>query len=201
MPDIILASRSPVSCNRWKGEEFVIIRIFIILNIFIITGCAGIQTVHTTSNIQVDKSKKYLVFPFRDPSFEGKEFSGVGSRLTNKLVASCAEYGLNMTPIFNEKFQASKDINTLDALAYAKENEANFIITGQVTKWIDRATEWSMKRDFLGLSIFVREVSSGNIVFTLEMQEHSNIFWSGTPDDFVDSLSKAMALKLLSAEK
>lgn len=106
-----------------------------------------------------------------------------------------------MTPIFNEKFQASKDINTLDALAYAKENEANFIITGQVTKWIDRATEWSMKRDFLGLSIFVREVSSGNIVFTLEMQEHSNIFWSGTPDDFVDSLSKAMALKLLSAEK
>ena len=65
-----LASRSPVSCNRWKGEEFVIIRI-IILNIFI-TGCAGIQTVHTTvSNIQVDKSKN-IWYSLRDPSLRGK---------------------------------------------------------------------------------------------------------------------------------
>lgn len=175
-------------------------RIFSILTIFVITGCAGIQNVQTSSNIQIDKSKKYLVFPFKDPSFGGKEFSGVGSRFTNKFAASCAEYGLNVIPIFNDKFQPSRDVNILDALAYAKENGANFIITGQVTKWIDRATEWSGKRDFAGLSIFVRDVSSGNIVFTSEIQENSNIFWSGTPDDFVDGLSKAMAAKLLGIE-
>ncbi len=176
-------------------------RILVIFWIFIITGCAGIQHVHTSSNIQIDKSKKYLVFPFRDPSFKEKEFSGVGSRFTNKFAASCADYGLNVLPVFNERFQPSKDINILDALAYAKENGANFIITGQVTKWIDRATEWSGKRDFAGLVIFVRDVSSGSILFTSEMQEHSNIFWSGTPDDFIDSLSRAMAAKLLGIEK
>lgn len=175
-------------------------RIFNIFLIVIFTGCAGVQTIHTSSNTQIDKSKKYLVFPFRDPSYNGKEFLGVGSRFTNKFAASCADFGLNVIPVFNEKFQASKDINILDAIAYAKENGANFIILGQVTKWIDRATEWSGKRDFAGFSIFVRDVSTGNIVFTSEMQEHSNIFWSGTPDDFVDSLSRAMVAKLLGIE-
>jgi len=108
---------------------------------------------------------------------------------------------LTVLPVFDERFQPSKDINILDALAYAKENEANFIITGQVTKWIDRATAWSGKRDFAGLAIFVRDVSSGSIVFASEMQEHSNIFWSGTPDDFIHSLARAMAEKLLGIEK
>jgi len=56
--------------QRWKGEEIMIKRILVIFWIFIITGCAGIQHVHTSSNIQIDKSKKYLVFPFRDPSLE-----------------------------------------------------------------------------------------------------------------------------------
>lgn len=172
-------------------------RIFIILSLVIITGCAGTQNIHTNANIQIDKSKKYLVFPFRDPSFEENEFPGVGSRFTNKFVAACAGYGFNVIPIFNDKFQPNKDINILDALTYAKENDANFIITGQVTKWVDRATEWSAKRDFAGLEIFIREVSSGNIIFSSEIQEHSNIFWSGTPDDFIDSLSRAMVDKLL----
>jgi hypothetical protein len=170
-------------------------RMFIVLCLFILLGCAGTQDVHTTTNIQIDKSQRYIVYPFRDPSFEEHEFPGVGSRFTNKFVAACANYGLNAIPIFTDKFQPNKDINILDALAYAKENGADFIITGQVTKWIDRATEWSSKRDFAGLEIFVREVTSGNIVFTTEMEEHSNMFWSGTPDDFVDSLSRAMAAK------
>ena len=175
-------------------------RILIVLSLFIIMGCAGVQGVHTSGNIQINKSTKYLVFPFRNPSFGVRELSGVGSRFTNKFVASCAEYGLNVLPIFNEKFQPNKDINILDALGYAKDNGADFIITGQVTKWIDRATEWSGKRDFAGLSIVVREVSAGNIIFSSEIQQHSNMFWSGTPDDFVDSLSRAMAEKLLNGK-
>ncbi len=176
-------------------------QIFIIFMAIMVTGCAGMQIVHTSANYQIDKTKKYIVFPFRDPSFKDKEFPGIGTRFTNKFVAACAEYGLNIIPIFNDKFKSSKDINILDAVSYAKENGANFIITGQVSKWIDRATEWSGKRDFAGLAIFVRDVSSGSIVFTSEMQEHSNIFWSGTPDDFIDSLSRAMAAKLLGIEK
>lgn len=174
--------------------------ILIFLALFIITGCAGVQNIQTSSNIQIDKSKKYIVFPFRDPSFGVREFSGVGSRFTNTFVAACSNYGLNVLPIFNERFQANKDINILEALSYAKDNEAEFIITGQVTKWIDRATEWTGRRDFAGLSIVVREVKSNNIIFSSEMQEHSNMFWSGTPDDFINSLSRAMASRFLGIE-
>jgi hypothetical protein len=163
----------------------------------LIAGCAGIETIHIISRYQLNKSEKYILFPFRDPSFNEREFPGVGSRFTNRFTAVCAEYGLKIVPAFSEQFQSGKDVNISNAILYAKQSGANFIITGQITKWIDRTTEWSGKRDFAGLAIFVRAVNTGDIVFSAELEEHSNIFWSGTPDDFVGSLSKAIAAKFL----
>jgi hypothetical protein len=163
----------------------------------LIAGCAGIETIHITSRYQLDKSEKYILFPFRDPSFKERELSGVGSRFTNRFAAACTEYGLKIVSVFNEKFQSTKDVDISNAIVYAKQNGANFIITGQVTKWIDRPTEWSGKRDFAGLATTVRTVNTGDIVFSAELEEHSNIFWSGTPDDFVDSLSRAIARKFM----
>jgi|GEM_PF-955640 len=166
-----------------------------ILVSILIAGCAGIGTRHIASRYQLDKSEKYFLFPFRDPSFKERELPGVGSRFTNRFTAACAEYGLKMVPVFSQQFQSTRDVNISDAIAYAKQHGGNFIITGQVTKWIDRATEWSGKRDFASLAIFVRAVKTCDIVFSAELEQHSNIFWSGTPDDFVDSLSKAMSAK------
>jgi len=184
-----------------KGEFEMMYFIILAVLVFCLSGCAGLQVVHTTPKYQFDKSKRFLVFPFRDPSYKDKEIAGTGGRLTNPFAAACSQYGLNIIPIFNDKFQPSKNVNILDAIAYAKENGVDFIITGQVTKWVDRATEWSGKRDFLGLAIFVRDVGTGKIVFSAELQEHSNIFWSGTPDDFTHSLSRAIAEKFLGIEK
>jgi len=172
-------------------------RILTLLLAIMIIGCAGIQTVHITPKYQADRSKKYILFPFRNPSFRGREFPGVGMRFTNSFMMACKSYGLSMIPTFGEKFQSSKDIDILAALAYARQKQADFIITGHVTKWIDRPTEWTGKRDFAGLAVFVYEVASGNFVFSGEVQQHSNIFWSGTPDDFVDSLSRALAERLI----
>jgi len=138
-----------------------------------------------------------MIFPFRNPSFGGREFPGVGMRFTNSFMVACTSYGLTIVAAFGEKFQSSKDINVLAALTYARRKRADFVITGQVTKWIDRPTEWTGKRDFAGLAIFVYEVSSGSLMFSGEVQQHSNIFWSGTPDDFVGSLSRAMAEKFI----
>lgn len=168
--------------------------------IIVIAGCAGIQVIHTTSTTKIDKSGKYIVFPFRDPSFKDKEFPGVGARFTNAFASACGEFGLNATPVFTDEFKSTKDINILDAIAYAKKNNFKYMITGQITKWVDRATEWSGKRDFAGLSVSVREVDTGNLIFSSELQEHSNIFWSGIPDDFISSLSRAMAAKMLGIE-
>lgn len=178
---------------------------------FIIVGCAGIDVIHTTPKYQVDKSAKYIVFPFRDPYLirESKtiqtitdkaEFPGVGRHFTHKFVALCSSYGLDVTPIFNDKFKSSEDINIVDALSYAKEQRANFIITGQVTKWIYRATFHSHKRNYAGLEIFVRNVDSGKIVFTAELEEHNNVFWTVIPDEFVDSLTQAMVVKFIGTE-
>lgn len=172
-------------------------QVIAILVSVLIAGCAGIEPRHFASRYQLDKSEKYFLFPFRDPSFKERELPGVGSRFTNRFAAACAEYGLEMVPVFSQQFQSARDVNISDAIAYAKQQGGNFIITGQVTKWIDRATEWSGKRDLAALAIFVRAINTGDIVFSAELEEHSNVFWSGTPDDFVDSLSRAIAKKFM----
>lgn len=170
----------------------------ILLSVWVlIIGCAGIETRHVTSRYQLDKSEKYFLFPFRDPSFKGRELAGIGSRFTNRFIAECGGYGLKIVPVFSQQFQSTRDVNISEVMAYAKQQGSNFIITGQITKWIDRATEWTGKRDFASLAIFVRAVTTGDIVFSAEIEQHSNIFWSGTPDDFINSLSKAMAAKIM----
>jgi hypothetical protein len=172
-------------------------QIMAILISTLIAACAGIETKHIISKYQLDKSERYILFPFRNPSYRDKECPGVGGRFTNRFIAACTEYGLKILSVSSEKFQSTKDVDISNAIVFAKENGANFIITGQVTKWIDRPTEWSGKRDFAGLAITVRAVNTGDIVFSAELEEHSNIFWSGTPDDFVDILSREMARKFM----
>jgi hypothetical protein len=144
---------------------------FVVFFAIMIVACAGVQVQHTTDEQETDRSAKYLVFPFRNPSYKGVEFSGVGSRFTRSFVSHCSSYRLDVVSIFNDDFQSSKDIDVSQALTYAKGKDADFIITGQVTR------------------------------FTAELLQHSNIFWSGTPDDYVTSLSKAMAKKFLGIEK
>ena len=134
-----------------------------------------------------NRSGQFCVFSFRgsgvdlrSSSFKERDLPGVGSRFTNRFTAACAEYGLEMVPVFSQQFQSARDVNISGAIAYAKQQGGNFIITGQVTKWIDRATEWSGKRDFAALAIFVRAVNTGDIVFSAELEQHSNIFWSAS---------------------
>jgi hypothetical protein len=165
-----------------------------------VVSCAGIATVHEKPGYQADMSAKYLIFPFRNPSWKEREFPGVGIRFTNAFIIACAENGIDAVQVLTDEFQSSKDISTLNALAYAKENGADYIICGHVSKWIDRPTAWTAMRDFAGLSIVVYSVQSGKPVHNMELHQHSNVFWSGTPDDYVISLSAAAVEKLFDIE-
>ena len=93
-------------------------------------------------------------------------------RFTNAFAAACATRSLEVTVVTNEQFDSSKDTNVQDALTYAMETGADYIIYGYVTKWVDRPTSVTSERDFAGLSIFVRSVESGEVVFSSEMQAH-----------------------------
>ena len=134
-----------------------------LLMVFLVIGCAGVHTENTV---------KYVVFPFRNPSFQDREFSDVGMRFTNAFAAACARYSLDVTAVTNDQFDSSKDTNVQDALVYARETGADYIIYGYVTKWINRPTILTSERDFAGLSIFVRSVESEEVVFSSEIQAH-----------------------------
>ena len=176
-----------------------------LLMIFLIGGCAGIGADSTA-----DITAKYYVLPFRNPSYQDREFSGVGMRFTNAFAAACAKHSLDVTIVMNDQFDSSKDTNVQDALVYAMETGADYIIYGYVTKWADKPTLLTSERDFAGLSIFVRSVESGEVVFSSEIQAHgirysrhgSGMSQLGLPYtrarvNLVDSLSTEMAERFL----
>ena len=68
-------------------------RIIVLFFVVVIIGCAGIQTVHISPKYQVDKSKKNMIFPFRNPSFGPMEFPGVGMRFTpSEFIIDCLRF-------------------------------------------------------------------------------------------------------------
>ena len=134
-----------------------------LLTIVLAVGCAGVSTENTA---------KYYVFPFRNPSYQDREFSDVGMRFTHAFAAACAQHSLDVTIVTNHQFESSKDTNVQDALVYAMDSGADYIIYGSVTKWVNKPTTFTSERDFAGLSIFVRSVDSGEVVFSSEIQAH-----------------------------
>ena len=176
-----------------------------LLMIFLIGGCAGIGADSTA-----DITAKYYVLPFRNPSYQDREFSDVGMRFTNAFAAACAKHSLDVTVVTNDQFDSSKNTNVQDAIIYAMETGADYIIYGYVTKWVDRPTSVTSERDFAGLSIFVRSVESGEVVFSSEMQAHGirysslgsgvsqlGLKYTGARVNIVQSLSTEMAEKFL----
>ena len=164
-------------------------------------GCAGIH---------VEDTAKYDVFPFRNPSYQDREFSEVGMRFTNAFSAACAQYSLDVTVVINDQFDSSKDTNVQDALVYARQTGADYIIYGYVTKWKIRPTMLTSERDFAGLSIFVRSVESGEVVFSSEIRAHGmrysrrgsgvaqlGLDYTGPRVNLVQNLSTEMAERFL----
>ena len=174
-----------------------------LLMIFLIGGCAGISADSTA-----DITAKYYVFPFRNPSYQHRDFSGVGMRFTNAFAAACAQHSLDVTVVINDQFDSSKNTNVQDALTYAMDTGADYVIYGYVTQWVDKPTLLTSERDFAGLSIFVRSVESGEVVFSSEMQAHGirysshgsgvsqlGLDYTGARVNLIQSLSAEMAEK------
>mgnify|MGYP003565651715 CR=1 FL=1 len=172
-----------------------------LLMIFLVVGCAGIQTENTA---------KYDVLPFRNPSYQDLEFSDVGMRFTNAFAAACAKYSLDVSIVISDQFESSKDTNVQEALLYARDTGADYIIYGYVTKWENKPTMLTSEQDFAGFSIFVRSVESGEAVFSSEIQAHGirysrqgpgasklGLHYTGTRVDLIRGLATEMAEKLL----
>ena len=184
-----------------------------LLMIFLIGGCAGISddsTADTTVVMTADITAKYYVFPFRNPSYHDREYSDVGMRFTNAFAAAFAKHSLDVTIVTNDQFHSSKDTNVQDAIVYAEETGADYIIYGYVTKWVDNPTLLTSERDFAGLSIFVRSVESGEVLFSSEIRAHGIRYsrhssgisqvgseYTGARVNLVQGLSTEMAEKFL----
>jgi len=164
--------------------------------ILLLAGCAGYNTNEFIDRGVLPKESSYLIFPFRNPSLNGRTYSGVGSQFTQAFSRSSSKVGYDVSLASSRKFPSSKDLDLEEAIDYAQQKGADYFIVGYVSKWVDRATEWNGKRDFAGVSITAYDAFTGKLVRSVEMDQHSNNFYSGTPNSYVKSLSESAAIKL-----
>jgi hypothetical protein len=177
-----------------------LITVTISVSMLALVACAGIGVPRRIGKTPVDVvSDRVAVFAFRDPSFDRERFPGVGGRITHAFANAAAPLGVVAIPVFTKQFRSDTEINMADALRYAVSQGARLVVTGEVTKWVDRATEWSGKRDFAALSVTVRDSVTGQVKASVVVEQHSNIFWSGTPDDYVQSVAERAVHELFSS--
>ena len=165
----------------------------IALTLLILSACAGTEVIQQNRSERINPGSLIIAFPFRDPSLFEKKFPGIGGKFTQSFTAAASKYNIDIIPVSSDVFRSDQDLDVFTALEFAKEKNADYIVIGHVTKWVDRATEWSGKRDYAGLGISIRALNTGKIVATGEFEEYSNGLWSGTPDDFIVSLSQSAA--------
>jgi len=166
---------------------------FVVL--FAVAACSTMGPVHVKRHSPVERERKYLVFPFTNPvNNAGKEIKGIGERLTVEFAAACAEQGLSISVVNDDRFSSSDIVDEKEAVEYAMERDAAYAITGLVTRWVDYYDNYdSGMSDAAGFKISARGVYSRKVAFSAEVRAKSGTFWRGTPDLFLKELAKEMA--------
>jgi len=166
---------------------------FVVL--FTVAACSSMGPVHVKRHSSVERDRKYLVFPFTNPvNSAGKEIKGIGEGLTVEFAAACAERGLNVSGINDDRFSSSDIVDEKEAVEYGMERDAAYVITGFVSRWVDYYDNFdSGMSDVAGFKISVRGVYSKKVAFSAEVRAKSGTFWRGTPDLFIKELAKEMA--------
>lgn len=141
-----------------------------------VAGCAGLSANLNIGARILGVKQQVMVFPFRNPSYKGQELTGRGDAVTNAVWAELQKKGISASVAPNESFPATKLINPKAACRYGRENGADIVLLGVVSKWIDGATNWSGKRDFIGVTVIAYNTSNTRIVATASAQQNCSSF-------------------------
>jgi len=167
--------------------------------VFVLFGCTSIKPVHIRRHASFDSKGTYLVFPFTSPvSRDGKVVKGLGDNFTTHFITACKDEDLNVRLVNVRRFTSSRPIDPKEALEYASGTDANFIITGEVTRWVDYWDNYgSDSADLAGFKIEVLGVFSKRRSFTGEVVAKSGSLWRGSPREFIPGLAEEMVEVLL----
>lgn len=158
--------------------------IFILVAVFSVTGCQT-TTVESVSSSPTKKLTRganvYVVTP-TDGSYNGKQYKGSGASVATAFEAALSRYADSV--IVGERRDS-----TADVVAAAKEKKCAYAVIPKISRWEDRATEWSGIRDKMELFVKIVRIEDGAEMVSAEIKGKSG--WATFGGDHPEDLLKA----------
>jgi hypothetical protein len=122
----------------------------------------------------------YVVTP-RDGSYNGKQYTGSGATVANAFSAALSRFASDV--IVGEFVESASS-----AAEAAKSRHCAYVLIPKITRWEDRATEWSGIRDKMELFVKIVNTSDGTVASSAEIKGKSR--WATFGGDHPEDLLK-----------
>jgi hypothetical protein len=126
------------------------------------------------------RSSVYIVTP-RDGNYGDIKYPGSGMSVASAFDTALQRYS-------DDVVVGGLAETAAVALATAKEKKCVYLIIPKITRWEDRATEWSGKRDKMELFVRIIRVEDGSELRSAEIQGRSS--WATFGGDHPQDLLK-----------
>lgn len=147
-------------------------------------GCTSTYSEKNTSTetppILLASSRVFVAIPF-DASFKDKVAEGSGKATAHAFYAAFARH-------LRSTFISRTPMSLAEALDSARALNTEYLLYPNITKWEDRATEYSGVRDKLELKVDFIELSTSRVVFSREISATGKWMSDGgeSPVDLLD---------------
>ncbi len=158
--------------------------IYLLVLSVLVSGCASVQITRTGKEAFTKKLNSedpvYIITP-ENGVYENKEYTGSGKMTANFLVLAFSRY--------SKQVEKSEGVEVLEVgLAKAKDKGFMYLVSPQILKWEDRATEWSGITDKVQVKVSLVDLSTGDIIDTVLIKGHSAwaTFGGDHPQDLLE---------------
>lgn len=147
------------------------------------TGCKSTYSDRQVSNQPVpllrSNSRIYVGIPF-DATFKKEVAHNSGKQVAEAIFNAFAR---NTRPVYISRSPE----NLGEALDSARRVNADYVVYPTITRWEDRATEWSGRRDKLQMRVDLIELETSQVVYAKEIEATGKLMTDGgdTPADLL----------------
>jgi hypothetical protein len=154
------------------------------LSVLVVSGC---KSTYSEKDLTTEpppllrsNSRVYVAIPF-DATFKKNVAQGSGKQTAQALFAAFNRYTKS---VYLGKFPESVS----EALDSARRMNAEYLVYPNLTKWEDRATEWSGRRDRMEVKIDLIDLNDSKVMFSREISATGKWMTDGgdTPNDLLE---------------
>ena len=129
--------------------------IFASLAFFAMSGCASTYEQHVVTNpaSKLNVGSSILIATPADGAYGDEKYPGSGLATATAVRSAFARYSDNIA--------VSADCKDFECLNKGQATSYDYYVVPQILNWVDRATEWSGKKDTIEIKVTVYDAKDG----------------------------------------